>query len=126
MNSRMMVCALVLLSCVAAPVAVRSVGAAAKEVPPATFTLVNIEYEGSKLWLPGTITVAKGTKVTLKLINNTPSGDHGFQLGAFGVATVVKKGEPATVEFTADKVGVFPYSCQLHPAHVGGQLVVTP
>ena len=33
---------------------------------------------------------------------------------------------PNTVEFTADKVGVFPYSCQLHPAHVGGQLVVTP
>ena len=91
-----------------------------------TFTLVNIEYEGSKLWLPGEITVTKGTKVTLKLVNNTPSGDHGFQIPAFGVAAVVKKGEPATVEFTADKAGVFPFSCQLHPAHVGGQLVVQP
>src|SRR5215470_184544 len=121
MNSRMMVCALGLVSCVAATVAAKG-----KEVPPETLTLVNIEYEGTKIWLPGTITVAKGTKVTLKLINNTPSGDHGFQLPAFGVATVVKKGEPATVEFTVDKVGVFPYSCQLHPAHVGGQLVVTP
>ena len=29
-------------------------------------------------------------------------------------------------EFTADKAGVFPISCQLHPAHVAGQLVVVP
>ncbi|MFN8543282.1 MAG: cupredoxin domain-containing protein [Candidatus Binatia bacterium] len=98
----------------------------AKEQPTAAFTLVNVEYEGSKLWLPGTITVKKGTKVTIKLVNNVPSGDHGFQIPAFGVTAVVKKGEPATVEFTADKAGVFPMSCQLHPAHVGGQLVVQP
>ena len=31
-----------------------------------------------------------------------------------------------TVEFTAAKAGVFPIICQLHPAHVGGQLVVLP
>ena len=102
------------------------VAPAASAAEPQTFTLVNVEYEGSKLWLPGTITVTKGTKVTLKLVNNTPSGEHGFQIPAFGVATVAKKGEPATVEFTPDKTGVFPFSCQLHPAHVGGQLVVVP
>ena len=28
------------------------------------------------------------------------------------------------VEFVADKSGIFQISCQLHPAHVGGQLLV--
>ncbi|HLK10490.1 MAG TPA: cupredoxin domain-containing protein [Candidatus Binatia bacterium] len=92
----------------------------------ANFTLVNLEYEGTKIWLPGEITVKKGTKVTLKLINNAPSGEHGFSIPAFNVAEVVQKGEPKTVEFTADKVGIFPFLCQLHPAHVGGQIVVLP
>ena len=100
---------------------------AAKEEPAtATFTEVNVEYEGSKLWLPGTITVKKGTKVTIKLINNVPSGQHGFSIPAFNVAEVVDKGETKTVEFTADKAGIFPIICQLHPAHVGGQVVVLP
>jgi len=39
---------------------------------------------------------------------------------------VVDRGEPKEVEFVADKVGIFPTICQLHPAHVGGQLVVLP
>lgn len=118
-------CAVVVLALVGAAVVGHAVPAAA-DPSPQTFTLVNVEYEGSKLWLPGSITVTKGTKVTLKLINNTPSGDHGFQIPAFGVAVVVKKGEPATVEFTAGQTGIFPISCQLHPAHVGGQLIVVP
>ena len=44
-----------------------------------TFTAVNVEYEGSKIWVPSTFTVKRGTKVTLKLINNVPSEpqEHG-------------------------------------------------
>jgi len=34
--------------------------------------------------------------------------------------------EPKQIEFTADKEGIFPIICQLHPAHVGGELVVLP
>ena len=97
-----------------------------KEPATATFTEVNVEYEGSKLWLPGTITVKRGTKVTIKLINNAPSGQHGFSIPAYNVAEIVDKGETKTVEFTADKAGVFPIICQLHPAHVGGQVIVQP
>jgi|SRR5262249_55310546 len=91
-------------------------------------TMVNVEYEGTKLWLPGTITVKKGTKVTLKLINKVPSdpNQHGFAIPAYNIAEIVNRGEDKTVEFTANKVGVFPIICQLHPAHVGGQLVVLP
>jgi len=90
------------------------------------FTVVNVEYEGSKLWLPATLIVHKGDKVKIKLINNV-KGDpnqHGYKIAAFNVETVVTRGEPATVEFVADKAGVFPITCQLHPAHIGGQLLV--
>ena len=95
---------------------------------PATLsqTIVNIEYEGTKIWTPGTIVVKKGTKVTLKLINNVKSepNQHGFAIPGYNIAKIVNRGEPETVEFTADKAGIFPITCHLHPAHVGGELVV--
>ena len=74
------------------------------------------------------IAVPKGTKVTVKLVNNVPSepARHGFAIPAYNIQEVVNRGEPKTVEFTADKAGVFPFNCQLHPAHVGGQLIVLP
>ena len=94
----------------------------ARAEAPATVaqTCVNVEYEGSKIWLPGTLTVKKGTKVTLKLINNVPSDpkEHGFAIPAYNIAETVVRGEPKTVEFTADKPGIFPITCHLHPAHV--------
>ena len=67
-----------------------------------------------------------GSKVTLKLINNVPADpkEHGFAIPAYNIAETVVRGEPKTVEFTADKAGVFPITCHLHPAHVGGQLIV--
>jgi nitrosocyanin len=105
-----------------------SVPASAAEPEAMTVTVVNVEYEGSKMWLPGTIVVQKGTKVTLKLVNNVPSepAQHGFAIPAYSIQEVVNRGETRTVQFTADKIGVFPTSCQLHPAHVGGELVVVP
>jgi nitrosocyanin len=89
-------------------------------------TFVNVEYEGSKIWVPGTLVVSQGAHVTLKLINNVPSdpNQHGFAIPAYHIAEIVNRGEPKTVEFTADQAGVFPIICQLHPAHVGGELVV--
>ena len=107
------------------------VGALCVPAPPvraddqvARFTVVNVEYEGSKLWLPGTLVVKKGTKVTITLINNVPSGQHGFSIPAYKVAEILEKGDKKTVELTADREGIFPIICQLHPAHVGGELVV--
>jgi nitrosocyanin len=90
------------------------------------FTLVNIEFEGSKMWLPGPIVVKKGDTVKIKAINNVKSEPpvHGLAIPAFGVQAVVNQGKPETVEFKADKAGIFPITCHLHPAHVGTQLVV--
>ncbi|HWP65166.1 MAG TPA: cupredoxin domain-containing protein [Candidatus Limnocylindria bacterium] len=91
-------------------------------------TLVSVEIEGSKFWLPGTVVAKQGQTVRLTLINKVASdpAEHGFAIPAFGIAEVVSRGETKTVSFTADKAGVFPMVCQLHPAHVGGQLVVLP
>jgi len=89
-------------------------------------TLVNVGYEGSKIWLPGTIVANKGDKVTVKLINDMPGEptQHGFAIPAYNVAVIVDRGAPKTIEFVADKAGIFPLTCHLHPAHVAGQLVV--
>jgi len=120
--SRMIPATLLALPCLVA-----LAGPARAETPTAVAqTFVNVEYEGSKIWLPGTLVVKKGSKVTLKLINNVPSDpkEHGFAIPAYNIAETVVRGEPKTVEFTSDKAGIFPITCHLHPAHVGGQLVV--
>jgi nitrous-oxide reductase len=105
-----------------------SAGIARAEDPTMSFTVANIEYEGTKVWTPATLVVKKGTLVKLKLINNVPSDpiQHGFAIAAYNIAEVVTRGEPKTLEFKADKEGIFPITCQLHPAHVGGELVVLP
>ena len=103
-------------------------GVARAEDATINFTVVNIEYEGSKIWTPATLVVKKGSLVKVKLVNNVPSdpNQHGFAIAAYNIAEVVTRGEPKTVEFKADKEGIFPITCQLHPAHVGGELVVLP
>lgn len=102
------------------------------------FTIINEEHPGyedaaqgikmgsTKRWGPSVIIVNKGDKVKIKLINNVASdpNQHGFHIEAFGVQAVVTRGKPETVEFVASKAGLFPYTCHLHPAHVGGQLLV--
>jgi nitrosocyanin len=91
-----------------------------------SITLVNYETDGVKQWLPGTIIVKKGDDVELTLINNVPSGVHGFYIPDFKVRKEVQKGKKEVVTFKADRDGLFNMKCHLHPAHVGGQLLVLP
>ncbi len=60
---------------------------------------------------PSVITVKKGEKV--RLIITATDRDHGFKLDAFGINQVLKKGDPATIEFTADKAGTFEFKCSV-------------
>ena len=101
-------------------------GEAAETTKAKEFTIVSIQYEGTKIWLPGSIAVNKGDKVKIKLMNKIPTdpNQHGFSLPDFKVTEVVTRGDAKTVEFVADKAGVFPFFCQLHAAHIGGQLIV--
>jgi len=87
-------------------------------------TIVNVvSPQDVKIWEPTSITAKKGDKVTLRLINKH-ADEHGYEIAAFGVKEVVAGDKTASVSFTADKVGIFPIKCHLHPAHVVGQMVV--
>ena len=101
---------------------------AAEEPGTKSFTLVSVEVDDTKFWLPSVIAVEQGDKVKLTLKNQVPgaSNQHGFTIPAYNIAEVVTRGEPNVVTFVADKAGVFQYSCQLHPAHIGGSLIVEP
>jgi len=112
----------------AADAAPSAAAAPAEEPGTRSFTLVSVEVDGTKFWLPSAIAVEQGDKVKLTLINNVPgaSNQHGFTIPAYNITEVVTRGVPKTITFTADKPGPFPYSCQLHPAHIGGSLIVEP
>ena len=92
------------------------------------FKSVNIEVKGQKIWVPGTFIVKKGDKVKITLINTAPSGVHAFEIDGYpSTKAAVDNKEGAntkTVEFTADKAGVFRIWCPMHAPHVGGQLLV--
>jgi cytochrome c oxidase subunit 2 len=58
---------------------------------------------------PTVITVKQGEHV--KLVITALDHDHGFKIDAFHIDQLLKKGEPTTIEFTADTIGTFPFQC---------------
>ena len=89
-----------------------------------SLTVVNVVTpQDVKIWEPTSVFARKGDSVTLKLINRH-ADEHGYEIAAFGVKEVVEGGKAKDVRFSADKAGVFPIKCHLHPAHVVGQMVV--
>jgi len=90
-----------------------------------SFNEFAVEVDGVKFWLPSTIVVKKGDVVKIHAVSKIPGANsvHGLAIDAFKIQEVVDtKGKDIT--FTADKAGIFDMRCQLHPPHVGGQLVV--
>ncbi len=75
---------------------------------------------------PNVIKVKNGDHV--RLVITALDHDHGFKLAAFQIDQLVKKGETATVEFTPDKAGAFPFECShfcgLGHKRMKGELVV--
>lgn len=62
---------------------------------------------------PWQIEVNKGDKVTIYLTNIEQTTDelHGFGLNEYNINVVVDPGETKTIEFMADKTGVYPFYC---------------
>lgn len=60
---------------------------------------------------PNTITVKKGDKV--KLIITSQDVTHSFSLPGYNINVQLSSGTPMIVEFTADKVGEFPFRCSV-------------
>jgi len=90
--------------------------------PARTFTLDNVEASGVKVWLPSVVVVHPGEQVTLKL-DNKLDAVHGFSIDEYGIHVVVPAGGSQEVKFTA-KRGASRFYCQLHPAHLGGNVIV--
>lgn len=89
------------------------------------FYVYTVEVQGVKMWVPSTLVVQKGDTVEIDATSKIPGPNsvHGFTIEAFKVIeTADDHGKKIT--FTADRAGIFPFRCHLHPAHVGGQLVV--
>ncbi len=74
-------------------------------------------------WEPGVLVVYKGDTVNLE-VSNPRSKAHSFILPDFGVATpkLDPRGGTASVEFVADKAGVFQYACGVPYSREGGAL----
>ena len=72
-------------------------------------------------WEPAVLVVFEGDEVVLT-VENPRSKYHSFVLPEFGVATpkLEPRGGTATVEFTADKAGVFQYVCGVPFSREGG------
>ena len=99
-------------------------GLAAAQAGEISLRIVNVVTpQDVKIWEPTSITANNGDTVILQLVNRH-ADEHGFEIAAFGVKEVVPGEKTSNVKFTADKAGIFPIKCQLHPAHVVGQLVV--
>ena len=81
---------------------------------------------GDKMFVPSVLVAEQGDTVQIKVVNKIPGEppNHGFAIPAFDVEEVVNSGETKTVEFVADKAGLFDVKCQLHPAHLSAQLIV--
>ena len=60
-----------------------------------SFTLVSVEVDDTKFWLPSVIAVEQGDKVKLTLKNQVPgaSNTHGFTIPAYNIAEVVTRGD---------------------------------
>jgi cytochrome c oxidase subunit II len=97
--------------------------------PQAQAQLVQIHMTARKYTFnPDVITVKKGDHV--QLVVTAIDRDHGIAIPAFGVKQHLKKGIPATVNFTASKAGTFPFRCFVFCGtghrHMKGTLIVKP
>lgn len=71
-------------------------------------------------WDPGTVVVYKGDRVTLHF-HGVNGAKHPFEIRGYNVRGTVEKGKQTTVQFVADRAGVFEIVCLAHPdrAHNG-------
>jgi cytochrome c oxidase subunit 2 len=93
-----------------------------KDAKEITMTAKKYEYD------PAVITVKQGERV--RLIITALDHDHGFKIDALQIDELLKKGEPTSIEFTADMTGTFPFQCS-HFCGLGhkgmkGELIVEP
>lgn len=106
----------------AEPSAPPPAGAAVAPVQKLTFT--NKLVGGKKTWVPSEAKAKAGEKLEIVLVNKLPD-PHGFNApGLLKAPLVVQGNATATVMVDPPAAGTYKFNCQLHPAHVGGQIQV--
>jgi cytochrome c oxidase subunit 2 len=104
--------------------AISAVNCKAQSPQPAIseFDLTAVKYNFD----PNVIRVKKGDRV--KLVITARDRDHGFKIAAFHIDQKLPKGKAVTVEFTADRIGTFPFQCSVFCGighkKMTGQLIV--
>ncbi len=96
--------------------------AVAPKLEKLSFT--NKMIDGKKVWVPSEGKVAAGTMVEITLVN-TLADPHGFTAPGFTTEPVIVGGnETKVITVQAKDKGDYKFSCQMHPAHVGGTITV--
>jgi hypothetical protein len=85
-------------------------------------TFENKLVDGKKTWLPKMTEVAAG-KTTVKIVN-TLAEPHGFNMPGVANSLVIQGNETKVLKDVDLKAGKYSVSCQMHPAHVGADVVV--
>jgi heme/copper-type cytochrome/quinol oxidase subunit 2 len=75
-------------------------------------------------WKGGPIHVKKGDKVVIA-VGNTTAKQHGFSIDAFRIKKTVDPGKKTEAKFTPTATGRYVIYCQLHPAHLKSELIVS-
>ncbi len=72
------------------------------------------------------IVIKKGQTIQLTVKNEEESGVyHDFEISALRVKTqLLEPGEAETLNFTADREGIFTYTCPFHPRMMVGKVIV--
>ncbi len=74
-----------------------------------------------------TIVAKKGDNVTIKFFNTEANEPHSFTLDKpYGINVDLKGGQNSTINFVADKEGIFTYYCIYHLPTMTGKLMITP
>jgi nitrosocyanin len=87
-----------------------------------TFNITAKQFE----FIPNTISVNEGDKVVINLTSEDVM--HGFAVTEYGISQTVEAGQTATIEFTADKKGIFTFKCPVdcgegHTEMIGNLIV---
>lgn len=77
------------------------------------------------VYLPSQIIVNQGDEVTLEMIGIN-GAEHPGLIEGYDIGFVIKRGQLTTVNFKADRAGVFRIRCDAHHPSMHGELIVLP
>lgn len=81
---------------------------------PLVMKMLGEEENEHHRWLPSTIVANVGDTVILRVTNADPDAAHGFAIAAYDVfVRSISPGQTVTVQFRADRPGIFLFSCAL-------------